>query len=476
MKITFSLGAIGTEQLAALCEGKLLYLNTPSDTEITVSGICTDSRESDSQTVFCALCGERTDGHDYISAASQNGCRVFLCERVPEIDVAAAIILVDCVEDTLSVLAANYKKQLSCKTVAVTGSVGKTTTKDMIASVLGEHFSAFKTKGNFNSTIGMPLSILEIPKETDYAVLEMGMSGFGEIEKLSLTACPDFAVVTTIGTSHLEMLGSRENICRAKLEILCGLKAGGVLLLNGDEPLLSNVYGKSYKTVYVSAEREDTDFFAKNIRVEQDGTSFDVVYGDVTVRDLRVRVVGRHNVYSALFAFAIATLCGMREEEIRSGLLRFLPEQLRQNIVSIGQVTVMEDCYNASPESMKAAIDVLHSYCAISGRRSIAVLGDMLELGEESSALHRQVGAHLASKKIERLFTLGKGGGYISVGAKQCGMPFSDIVEFHAYEEHMSEIAEAIAREVRAGDVILFKASRGVRIERLIERLKEFWQ
>ena len=220
MKITFSLGSVTAEQLALLCEGELRYLNHDHKESFCISGLCTDSREADDQTAFCAIRGERTDGHEYVGAAFERGCRVFLCERIPNTDLCAAFVLVASVEEALSVLAFNYKKQLSCKTVAVTGSVGKTTTKDMIAAVLGEHFDAFKTKGNFNSVIGMPLSLLEIPSKTDYSVLEMGMSGFGEIERLSMAARPDFAVITTVGTSHLEMLGSRENICRAKLEIV----------------------------------------------------------------------------------------------------------------------------------------------------------------------------------------------------------------------------------------------------------------
>ena len=470
MKTYFSFGSIGVKELAQMCEGEPIGLEYPS---VSITGICTDSREADRDTVFCALRGERVDGHDYIGAAIAQGCRVILCEELRlEIKEAGAIaILCKNTENALSVLAKNYRRQLPCKTVAVTGSVGKTTTKDMIASVLSSGLSAFKTKGNFNSVIGMPLSMLEIPRDTDCAVLEMGMSGFGEIERLSLAAEPDFAVITTIGTSHMEMLGSRENICRAKLEVLCGLRRGGVLLLNGDEPLLSNVYGKSYSTLYVSTMRENADFFAKNIRVETDGTRFDLIYKGQTVKDLYVRVVGKHNVYSALFAFAIGTLCNLSEEQIRAGLLTFTPEKLRQNIVSIGGMTLMEDCYNASPESMQAALDVLRAYSDLTGGRSVAVLGDMLELGEESSALHRQVGAYAARLGIAKLITLGKGGNYIAVGAKQCGMKREAIVEHTGYAD-LDAVGASLMQELRSGDVVLFKASRALGIERLIQYVK----
>lgn len=470
MKTYFSLGAIGAEALARMCEGEPIGLEY---TKASLTGICTDSREADANTAFCALRGERVDGHDYIGAAIALGCRVILCEDYREEIGKAGAIAIVCknVEEALSSLAKNYRRQLACKTVAVTGSVGKTTTKDMIAAVLSKGFSSFKTKGNFNSVIGMPLSMLEIPKNTDYAVLEMGMSGFGEIERLSLTAEPEIAVITTIGTSHMEMLGSRENICRAKLEVLCGLKRGGLLLLNGDEPLLENVYGKSYNTLYISTLRENADFFAKNIRVETDCTRFDIVYRNKTVKDLCVRVVGRHNVYSALFAFAIGTLCNMTEENIREGLLLFSPERLRQNIVSVGNLTLMEDCYNASPESMQAALDVLKAYTSLSGGRSVAVLGDMLELGEESTALHRQVGAYAARLGIAKLFVLGKGGSYIAVGAQQCGVR-SDAIEVHKEYRDLESVGAALMKLLEPGDVVLFKASRALGIERLIEYVK----
>ena len=472
MKTNFSVGQLLTEELALLCGGSLIMgENAPA----FVTGICTDSREADEHTVFCALRGEKVNGHDFIGAAVERGCRMILCEEQREEINTYGIgaILVANTETALSTLASAYTEKSNCKTIAVTGSVGKTTTKDMIAAVLSARYSAFKTKGNFNSVIGMPLSMLEIPTDCTYSVLEMGMSGFGEIERLSLTAKPDIAIITKIGTSHMEMLGSRENICRAKLEILCGLKPGGILLLNGDEPLLANVYGKSYTTLYISTEREDATFFAKNIKVETDCTRFDIVYNGQTVQDLCVRVVGRHNVYSALFAYAVGVLSGLDENEIRAGLLCFAPEHLRQNILKIGSVTVMEDCYNASPESMTAAVDVLDAYSRLTGGRTVAVLGDMLELGEESSALHRQVGAHLAQKGVQKLITLGKGGTFIAVGAMQCGMKSSEIKEFPHYEEEFSSIVAYLKTLLQDGDIVLFKASRAVGVERLIEYLRK---
>ena len=214
--------------------------------EVSVRGICTDSREAGPEIAFAAMRGEHADGHDYIAQALQNGCRCVICEHRNEALEAsnATAIVVNDTELALSRLAYAYRQQnLSrVRTVAVTGSVGKTTAKDMMHAAFSEKYKTFKTPGNHNSLIGMPLAVLATPQDSEWTVLEMGMSGFGEIERLSILAEPDIAVITNIGSSHLEMLGSRENICRAKLEVLCGLREGGYLILNGDEPLLRKSY------------------------------------------------------------------------------------------------------------------------------------------------------------------------------------------------------------------------------------------
>ncbi|MBQ8415716.1 MAG: UDP-N-acetylmuramoyl-tripeptide--D-alanyl-D-alanine ligase [Clostridia bacterium] len=476
MKISFQSqnAKISASELASLSRG---MLREDRLAHIEVSGICTDSREVDENTAFVALKGERADGHDYIASAIGNGCRCVVCEHsneaVEEAD-AAAIVVGDS-ELALSYLANAYKSTLSCKTVAVTGSVGKTTAKDMIASVLSQKKRTFHSSGNYNSVIGMPLSVLEIPRETEYAVLEMGMSAFGEIERMSVTAEPDIAVITNIGTSHMEMLGSRENICRAKLEILCGLKNGGYLLLNGDEPLLSDISGKGYRTLYVSLGCDSADFLAQNIRIRSQGTYFDVRYRGTVYSDLFIPVMGRHNVYAGLYAFAVGLLAGLTAEEIRSGLQQYTPAQMRQNRYTVGDITVIEDCYNASPESMNAAIDVLCEYSRLSMGRSVAVLGDMLELGKQSSELHRRVGLHLADCGVERLFALGHDGVQIAVGARQAGMKNNDIYK-NSNREDTDCIGDAIVKELRPGDVVLFKASRGVRLERIIDYIKQHYQ
>ena len=471
MKTQFSINQISFGTLARMCGGEL-YQGALG--EVAVRYICTDSREADAETAFVALRGERVDGHDYISAALQNGCRCVICEHRSEAlerSDATAIVVSD-TELALSKLANNYKNYLHCKTVAVTGSVGKTTTKDLIASVLSTRYKTAKTAGNHNSVIGMPLSMLELPTDSEWSVLEMGMSGFGEIERLSIAAEPDIAVITNIGSSHMELLGSRENICRAKLEILSGLRQGGTLVLSADEPLLANVHGKSYRTVYVSLFCENVDFFAKNIRVETDRTVFDAVCMGTLYRDLCIRILGKHNVYAALYALAVASMAGLSEDEIRSGLFAYTPDGMRQHIYPMGKITVIEDCYNASPESMIAAVDVLEEYSRRTGRRSVAVLGDMLELGTDSPALHRSVGAYLAEKRINRLFTVGLGGNQIAVGARQHGMSKQSISQ-NPNARRLSDTARELAEQLQDGDVVLFKASRSVGAEKIISELKD---
>lgn len=471
MRTNFSTNRISFGTLARLCGGEI-YPGALG--QVFVKSICTDSREAGPQTAFVALRGDHVDGHDYIPAALELGCKCIICEHRTEelVNSEATAIVVNDSELALSKIANAYRQYLSCSHIGVTGSVGKTTTKDLIASVLSVSHPTFATPGNHNSLVGMPLSMLETPLNTEWSVLEMGMSNFGEVERLSITAEPEIAVITNIGTSHMESLGSRENICRAKLEILCGLRTGGTLLLNGDEPLLEKIGGKSYRTVYVSLLRENADFFAKNIIVEPDCTTFDVVWQGGVAKDLCIHLMGRHNVYAALYAFAIGTMVGMSENEIRRGLALYEPQGMRQHIYSFKGLTLIEDCYNASPESMQAAIDVLDEYSRNTGRRSIAVLGDMLDLGYDSPSLHLKVGNHLADRKINRLFTLGQGGDQIAVGARQGNMLLDNIGQ-NSNVEAFEVTAEQLLKEVKEGDVILFKASRAIGMERVVAYLKE---
>lgn len=473
MKITFPTEyRMNSGTLAQLLGGTVCV---PGTDRIPLSGLCTDSREADADTAFVALLGERTDGKRFLSSAVDTGCRcVVYAGTVAEslLPKTVARIAVADTEQALLHMAAVLCSKLPAKVVAVTGSVGKTTTKDLIGGVLSETFGTYVSSGNHNSLIGMPMSVAEIPPAAEWAVLEMGMSGFGEIEKMSDAAKPEIAVITNIGSAHMEMLGSRENICRAKLEILCGLRDGGHLIVNGDEPLLRHIGGKSYRTHEVSLLRDTAEFFAQNIRMDGDFTCFDAGCAGKRMKDVRLPVMGRHHVYNALFAIAVGTVAGVPEERIREGLLRYRSDGFRQKEMKIGDVTVIADCYNASPESMEAALEVLSQLRGQRGCRAIAVLGDMRELGQESAALHRAVGSAVARQKTDFLFTVGHDAEQIAVGAMQGGMP-PECVFRNSDTEAPECTARAMATLLRSGDLVLVKASRAVRAERVINCLKE---
>ena len=475
MKITLPMqNGITAHALARMCRG---VLKNEDHSNLNINALCTDSREADASTAFFALVGERVNGHDYIPAAVAQGCRCIVSQEPIAPGVVGenvAVILVKDSEMALSYMAGARLEGRTFPTVAVTGSVGKTTTKDMIAAVMREGKKTYVSSGNHNSVIGMPLSVMEIPEDCECAILEMGMSDFGEIERMSLVAEPDIAVITNIGTSHMEALGDRRGICRAKLEVLCGLKKGGYLILNGDEPLLSKIGGKSYHTLYVSVTRPNADFFAQNIRVELGGTYFDVVHKGNTYPDFYIPVSGRHNVWAALYAFAVATLQGLSPEQIKNGLLHFQAADMRQQVATIKDLTVIEDCYNASPESMRAAIDVLCE-CTPTGSRRVAVLGDMLELGKDSIKLHRSVGEYLQSRGVDLLVAVGNDGVEIAQGAVATGLDPANVLLFIDRND-IEGITKGLASRIKTGDTLLFKASRGVRLERVITLLKELYE
>ena len=472
MKITLSIqNGITAHALARMCRG---ILQNEENSDFKIYSLCTDSREADENTAFFALVGERVNGHDYIPAAIAAGCRCIVCEEPVSLDNVGTNVAVIAVKDSemaLSYMANAKLKERSYPVIAVTGSVGKTTTKDMIASVMQEGKKTYVSSGNHNSVIGMPLSAMEIPEDCECAILEMGMSDFGEIERMSLAAEPEIAVITNIGTSHMEMLGDRRGICRAKLEVLCGLKRGGYLILNGDEPLLAKVGGKSYHTLYVSLTRPNADFFAQNIRVEFGSTRFDVIYKGVVYSDFCIPVSGRHNVWAALYAFAVGALQGLSPEKIQAGLMHFQPADMRQAVTNLDGMTLIEDCYNAAPESMRAAIDVLCE-CAPKDGRRIAILGDMLELGKDSIKLHRSVGEYLQKQGVDALFAIGEGGVEIAQGAVEAGMNPANVSLF-IDRDNIENITKGLTSYIQKGDTLLFKASRGVRLERVVNALRE---
>ena len=314
----------------------------------------------------------------------------------------------------------------------------------------------------YNSTIGMPLTIFGIAPEDEVVVLEMGMSALGEIEVMSKIAKPDIAVVTNIGTSHLASLGSRENICRAKMEIRLGQPEDGILLLNADEPLLvAEAERMAKKPKLMSVYNHTGDFRAVNIRQKVDGIVYDLIYANKAVTNVEIPALGRHNVYNSLAAYAVGTFLGMTDDQIRRGLKLFVGADRRQKIYDVGGITVIDDCYNASPESMRAK-----------NAKPAALLGDMLELGEYSRLMHDQIGQYAAQMQIQKLFCFGMMADIVAEAAIKKGIRAENV--FVSLDTRDAQgMADMILGALSPGDILLVKASRAIAAERVIDCMKK---
>ena len=418
----------------------------------------TDSRRKMTTQLFIPLIGETNDGHHFLADAIANGAKGFLTERE---DVPSNAAFAVWVEDTTRALGdlARYVLHASGATViAVTGSVGKTTTRQFIASVVSQAGKTVATKGNFNNHIGLPLTILGMDGDEKYAVLEMGMNHFGEISYLSRIAQPDMAVITMIGTSHIEYLGSRENILKAKCEIVDGMKADGILVLNGDDDLLAHL-----------DLRKNTHWFGKTkADFPYETVSFD---GEFTVDGFHyhIPIPGAHNIQDAGAAVLIGKLIGLSPETIQAGLSRFTAEDWRQKIETVGSITLIADCYNASLDSIRAALAVLSH---TEGNRKVAVLGPIGEIGNYAELILKEVGNAVRQEKIDCLICVEKESHWICEGAKEAGMAPDAVYFFPQREEFLSRMNKLL----HPGDTVLFKASRKYRFEELYEAFRQTLQ
>ena len=401
---------LSIETIAAAVNGRIIRDGKVSE----ITGVSTDTRTIQPGDLFVPLVGERFDGHNFLMQAAQKGAAAILTQNLNKTLPGGIYIIYR--NDTLAALqdlAAWYLKSFGIPVVAVTGSTGKTTTKDMIAGVLSEQYSVLRTQGNFNNAIGLPLTLFHLEPHHQIAVLEMGMSGFGEIRRLAGIAPPRVAVMTNIGVSHMEKLGSRENILKAKLEILERFQADCTAVLNDDNDLLHQA-GERMKregvpyTVIRFGTGPDADYRAEKIcLMGESGTEYTLV-ADGAKFPVTLRVPGKHNVSNSLAAIAVGRTFGLDMEEIRSGLLKFTGEKMRLNIIDFGKdadIKIIDDVYNASPDSVHAALKLLQD---MEGGRKIAVLGDMLELGDYSHSAHRQVGEMAAVCGTDILITRGR--------------------------------------------------------------------
>ncbi len=439
--------------IASAVGGKL---SAAANGDRVINGFFSDSRTPSEDKLFLAIRGERVDGNSYVKELASQGFAA-ITDREDNLSLKGDIILVDDVRNALQLLARHYRLNdiKDLPVVGITGSVGKTTTKDMITQALSCGLKVYKTLGNFNSQIGLPQTVLGIDEGFDCAVVELGMSFKGEMERISRCALPDISVITNIGYSHIENLGSREAIRDEKLKITQYSSNGSVLLLNGDEPLLKNIDIPDRTLYYVSVSDNTAHCFASDITVTDNGVSFKAnIFGKSVTVELNVK--GKHFVINSLFALATASLLGLDLSSAAIALSAYESDGKRQHIYQLNGHTVISDCYNASPESMEAALSVLSSY---NGRR-IAVLGDMLELGEQSRTLHERVGEYTSSS-ADVLVTYGEMAKYIASS--------SSVKEIYSYNEpQRQELQEFLKGFVKEGDVVLYKASNGMNLSALI--------
>lgn len=426
---------------------------------VTIQAVVTDSRKVVPGCVFVCFPGERVDGHTFAAGAYQNGAAYIIANHPVEGVPAERTVVVPDSALAMIRMASNYRMLFSPRIIGVTGSVGKTTTKEFCYAVLSEFGNALKTEGNQNNDIGVPNTLFRLAPETEYAVVEMGMDHAGEIERLTRCVRPSAGIITMIGVSHLENLGTRENILKAKMEICAGLPDGAPLVLNADNDLLSTAQVPArLRAVWFGIEK-DADVRAENIVTGAQGTSFTIVDRENGSFPVSIPTAGLHTVYDALSAYAAATRLGLDPARCAAALSNYQTTGMRQHIVEKGGVTVIEDCYNASPDSMKAAISVLK---ALPNARKIALLGDMLELGDASEEGHRHTGEWVAEAGIDVLIAYGPRSGAMAEAAKAQG-----VTTVHCQNEQ--EVLQCLRQFVQPGDALLAKASHAMKLEELLQ-------
>ena len=447
--------------------------------------ISLDSRKMEGDDLFVPIVGERVDAHRFLCQAIASGAAVvFTSEHHCGEDVKACVrqqcgenreqerkalqaawIEVSDTKKALQDLGSFCRKRLSLPLVGITGSVGKTTTREMIAEALSAGFLVYKTPGNSNSQVGVPITIAEIPQSAEIGVIELGMSEPGEMERISRVARVDCAVMTNIGIAHIEQLGSQECILEEKLHIQEGMPPEGILFLNGDDPLLASVVPKEGRKKVLYGLGRDCDYRAEDLHLEEGYPVFTAVHGDRSVR-VRLQVMGSHMVSNAMAALAVADTYGLSMEKAALALGQFKGYKGRQQIFQWGGVTVIDDSYNASPVSMKAGLEVLASVKG-EGRR-IAVLADMKELGLEAVRFHEEIGAYIGEHPLDMVLLLGELASCIG-----SGMDAARAVTPYIEMDRLAQVEEWLDEHIREGDCILFKGSNSMKLSEAVKHLKE---
>lgn len=445
------------------------------------SSVVHNSRQLEQGGIFIAMRGERVDGHSFINQVFEAGALGVICEEAPA-QPKGAYILVENSFQALKDLAEYYRSQLDLKVVGITGSAGKTSTKEFVASVLSQRYRVLKTEKNYNNEVGLPLTVLQIREDCEITVLEMGISDFGEMHRLSKIAKPDVCLITNIGQCHLENLGTRDGILKAKSEIFDYMQEGGQICLNGDDDKLVTIrevrgsvpvfFGIGSDNAVYADNFENRGLIGSRAQIHmkayagQDESSFEA----------EIPLPGEHMLYNALAAAAVGRIFGLAAGQIQAGIRDVKAVDGRSHVIHTDRLTLIDDCYNANPVSVKAALDLLHmtelsdvsedAACIHQTVRKVAVLGDMFELGAEEAALHREVGAYAAKTQIDVLVCVGS----------LCKHMYDGAVEVHSVTScHYFENKEAFEAQmetiIQDGDLVLVKASHGMHFEELIQML-----
>lgn len=455
---------LSLKKAAAAMSGELK--NCP-DENAAITAVSTDTRTISDGAVFFALKGETSDGHRFISVAIQKGALCCVADKDADIPKGVPVILVEDTSQALLDLAGAYRKEMKIPVIAVTGSVGKTSTRAMIAGVMSQKYKTLATEGNFNNEIGVPLTLFRLTKEHQIAVIEMGMNHFGELSRITAAAKPDTVVITNVGEAHIENLGSREGILSAKLEVLEGLSHDGTVILNADNDMLWSVNGAlDFETVYFGIDNQKSDLAADDVRTYSEGSEF-AFKAEGQEYTAIINVPGRHHVYNALSAILVGMKYNVPLRDIISGIREFIPVGMRQAAIDVGDYTIIKDCYNANPTSMRSGLEVL-SLKESKGRK-VACLGDMMELGTISEKAHFNIGKIIPKYNVDCLITVGERARLIADGAIEAGMNRENIYSF----DNNEQLTESLYDILKKGDLILFKASRSMKLEEITEFMEK---
>lgn len=432
-----------------------------------ISSVSTDTRTIQSGAIFIALRGENMDGHNYLSTAIEKGAVCCIAEKTADIPSGIPVILVESTGQALLDLAGAYRAEFNIPVIAVTGSVGKTSTRGMIASVLSQKYKTLSTDGNLNNEIGVPHTLFKLSYAHQIAVIEMGMSHFGEISRITAATRPNTAVITNVGEAHIENLGSRENILKAKMEVLEGMDIGSSVIMNGDNDMLWSINGTlDYEMLYYGIKNSKCDIIAEKAKTYSEGSEFTFRIDNCEYTAV-LNVPGAHHIYNALSAILVGMTYNVPIDDIIRGIREFMPIGMRQATVRLDKYTLIKDCYNANPTSMKSGLEVLS--LKQTDKRRVACLGDMLELGVISPKAHEDVGRLIPDYNVDCLITVGERAKLIARGAIEAGLKEDCVYCFDTNEELCRKLFEIL----QDGDTILLKASRSMHLEQVAEFLEK---